>query len=185
MGLDYWTSPEVQEAHPSFVVAPLANPEAAPTWVRNWRPSPDPRPEQREPLELAVELIRDNLPRYLPIDADRLYVTGYSMGAFGAWIAISRHPSLFAAAVPISGGGDPTHVAETQAAVWAFHGAADAVVPASRSREMVQALEAAGKPVRYTQLPGDGHFIWRSALQTQGLTDWLFEQHRPSAGDRP
>jgi predicted peptidase len=37
---------------------------------------------------------------------DRLYITGLSMEGFGTWDAIQRKPELFAAAVPICGGGD-------------------------------------------------------------------------------
>ena len=178
IGLDFWTSPAVQGAHPSFVIAPLADREAAPTWVRQWRPSPDPSPDLREPLELADELVRDELPRALPIDPDRLYVAGYSMGGFGAWIAIARSPALLAAPPPIAGRAGPTPVGETRAAVWAFHGSQDAVVPADRSRAMVDALKRAGRAVRYTEIPDAGHQVWAPVLETEGLADWLFEQRR-------
>lgn len=177
-GLDLWISDAVQRKHPSFVLAPRMDFSAAPTWVRQWRPTPDPAEDEREPLELAIELLRHELTSQLPIDAGRLYVTGYSMGAFGAWIGISRHPELFAAAVPIAGGGDPSHVANTDTAVWAFHGDADQVVPVERSREMVDAMEAFDKPVRYTELPGLGHHVFREALDTPGLIEWLFEQSK-------
>jgi enterochelin esterase-like enzyme len=33
-------------------------------------------------------------------------IEGYSMGGYGAWDAIQRRPDLFAAAIPICGGGD-------------------------------------------------------------------------------
>ena len=177
-GLDLWTSDEVQAEHPSFVLAPRADYSVAPTWVRQWRPTPDADLDHREPLELVIDLIRQQLAAELPIDSKRLYITGYSMGAFGAWIGISRHPDLFAAALPIAGGGDPTHIVETESAVWAFHGDADTTVPVSRSREMVEALEEAGKNVRYTELPGVGHSAYRQALETSGLVEWLFEQSR-------
>lgn len=43
----------------------------------------------------------------LNIDLARLYILGFSMGAYCTWSILSRHPSLFAAAVAISGGGKP------------------------------------------------------------------------------
>ncbi len=177
-GLAYWTAEEIQQRFPCFVVAPRADPTVAPTWVRQWRSTPDPAPHLREPLELAVELVRDQLSAELPIDDRRLYVTGYSMGAFGAWIAISRHPGVFAAAVPIAGGGDPTHIVEADAAVWAVHGGADTVVPASRSREMIEALRSVGREPLYTEIPGVGHNAFRYALEIPGLIEWLFDQRR-------
>jgi poly(3-hydroxybutyrate) depolymerase len=42
------------------------------------------------------------------IDTSRVYVTGASMGAFGTWDILRRDPGVFAAAVPMSGGGDPS-----------------------------------------------------------------------------
>jgi dipeptidyl aminopeptidase/acylaminoacyl peptidase len=43
---------------------------------------------------------------------------------------------------------------------------------------MVEALESAGKDVRYTELPGVGHGAYRQALETPGLVDWLFGNSR-------
>ena len=40
-------------------------------------------------------------------DASRTYAMGFSMGAYCVWSILCSHPSLFAAAVPISGGGKP------------------------------------------------------------------------------
>ncbi len=45
--------------------------------------------------------------RELQVDSTRLYIMGYSMGAYCTWSILSQYPSLFAAAVPISGGGRP------------------------------------------------------------------------------
>ena len=42
----------------------------------------------------------------LPVDPTRLYVTGFGMGATGAWLLSLRHANLFAAAAIVSGYGD-------------------------------------------------------------------------------
>src|SRR5687767_242093 len=47
----------------------------------------------REPLALTLELIKD-LQKEFAIDADRIYVTGLSMGGFGTWDILSRHPDM-------------------------------------------------------------------------------------------
>jgi predicted peptidase len=165
----------VQAPHPAFVLIPQADPKLAPTWVRLWRRDPEATAARAEPLELAIELL-DRLCRELPVDRKRIYVTGFSMGGFGSWIAISRHPEKFAAAAPIAGGGDPAHVAQSRSAVWAFHGDKDSIVPVTRSRSMVEALRKAGARPRYTEYAGKGHFIIREALNEPGLVDWLFSQ---------
>jgi predicted peptidase len=57
------------------------------------------------PLSAVVELI-DALLASFPIDPQRLYLIGLSMGGFGVWELLSRWPERFAAAVPICGGAD-------------------------------------------------------------------------------
>ena len=42
--------------------------------------------------------------RHLPIDADRVYLTGYSMGGYGTFAFLNEEPRLFAAGIPIAGG---------------------------------------------------------------------------------
>jgi predicted peptidase len=107
------------------------------------------------------------------------------MGGFGAWIAISRYPDKFAAAIPICGGGDPSAIGATTAKVWAFHGSADTVVPPRRSREMIQALRRAGADPRYIEYSGVGHNAWERAYREPELIGWLFAQRREPGKPSP
>jgi predicted peptidase len=179
-GTAIWVQDEIQQKHPAFVLVPQAASRADNRWVRQWRANPARDPADKEPLELVVELI-DALGQEVSIDPDRLYITGLSMGGFGVWIAISRYPDKFAAAIPICGGGDPTAIAETTAKVWAFHGAADTAVPARRSREMIEALRRAGADPRYNEYPGVGHNAWQRAYREPELVEWLFAQQREAS----
>lgn len=109
----------------------------------------------------------------------RLYVVGQSLGGFGAWDLIARHPDVFAAAVPLCGGGDTKLILSARdVAVWAFHGAKDATVLASRSREMVAALRTVNSSVRYTEYPEVGHDVWTRAFAERDLPEWMFAQRR-------
>ena len=111
------------------------------------------------------------------IDKDQRYVTGVSRGAYGSWHFISTRPDLFAAAVPISGAGDPKFAQNiTDVSVWAFHGSNDRNVPVSGSRDMVKAIKQAGGNPKYTEYPDEAHNISMKALETPGLLDWLFDQ---------
>lgn len=134
-----------------------------------------------EPMALALELL-DRTRAERPVDPARIYATGVSMGGYGTWDAVQRRPELFAAAMPVCGGGD-THLAWKirDVPVWAWHGDADGVVPPVRSREMVSALWAVDGKVRYTEVPGCGHDVWRPAYASQEALDWLFEQRKPPA----
>ena len=104
---------------------------------------------------------------------------GQSLGGFGIWHLIWKHPDLFAAAVPLCGGGNSQRVLSARhVPVWAFHGAKDATVLASRSREMVDALRTVNPAVRYTEYPDVGHAVWTRAFAEPDLQDWMFAQRR-------
>ncbi len=133
-------------------------------------------------------------------DRDRTYLTGLSMGGFGAWDYALREPGRYAALVPICGGlvapgrpsmnvaavageADPYAAAARALAhvpTWIFHGGRDDVVPPEFSRRMAAALEAAGADdARYTEFPDAGHNSWDPAyLETPALWTWLFSQRR-------
>ena len=129
-------------------------------------------------MALLIELLAE-AERMFPIDPDRIYVTGLSMGGFGTWDLIARFPDRFAAAVPVCGGGDPgTAPLIRDLPVWAFHGALDRVVPPSNSRVMVRALQEAGARPGYSEYPDVGHNSWTKAYEDPYLLPWLFEQHR-------
>ena len=45
-----------------------------------------------------------HIQRHFPVDRNRCYLTGLSMGAFGIWSLAVHRPNLFAALIPICGG---------------------------------------------------------------------------------
>ena len=96
-----------------------------PWGTREHRMSEKPTPWMRMTLDLLDDVIR----RY-PVDRDRIYVMGISMGGYATWELLQRRPDMFAAALPCCGGGDVTLApALTDVSIWAFHGGADKVVP--------------------------------------------------------
>jgi len=116
------------------------------------------------------------------IDNKRRYVTGGSMGGYGTWHFICSRPEMFAAAIPISGAGDPDLAANIiDVPVWAFHGRLDGKVSVRGTRDMVEAMKNAGGNPRYTELQSAGHgisYIVYDTPGTPGLLDWLFAQKR-------
>jgi predicted peptidase len=129
-------------------------------------------------LQTALSLQSSLLKQY-SIDPTRLYITGLSMGGYGAWDLSLRYPTLYAATIPMSGAGDPDRAALLLATgVWAFHGALDGTVPVSGSRDMIGAIEASGGSPLYTEYPTGGHIIWDTAYATPDLIPWTFAQHR-------
>ena len=130
-------------------------------------------------LSMLIELTMETVGQY-PVDSTRVYVTGISMGGFATWALMATKPHLFAAAVPVCGGGDPGWAPRIKAIpVWAFHGAKDPVVPVEYTRRMIEALRAAGGNPRYTEYAGVGHNSWAQTYSDPALYDWLFAQRKP------
>lgn len=113
------------------------------------------------------------------VDLDRVYLTGMSMGGYATWTYGARHADLFAALLPVCGGGRRKDIPGLAGLpIWAFHGADDAVVPAEESRRMVQAVRQAGGQVKYTEYTGVGHNSWDLTYGDAEAMEWLLAQRR-------
>lgn len=130
--------------------------------------------------ELVKAMLDDVLVKY-NVDRKRVYLTGLSMGGYGAWGLAMLHPEYFAAIAPIAGGGDPSGAFRLKGIpTWVFHGNKDDAVPESQSARMVEALKAVGGDVKYTVLPDGGHVdSWVFAYEKAGLFDWFLQQRKP------
>lgn len=120
------------------------------------------------------------------VDKNRIYITGLSMGGFATWKLIAQYPDIFAAAVPICGGGNVESAERlTQIPIWAFHGDADMVVPLSASTKIVDAIkEQGGTKIKFTVYEGVGHNSWSETYANQDLYHWLLKQRRGGAVER-
>ena len=133
-------------------------------------------------LRMAMEIIDDAIAHY-PVDRDRIYVMGISMGGYATWELMQRRPELFAAGLPCCGGGDVAQAPRLKdIAIWAFHGSKDKAVPVCRSRDMVAAIKAAGgKKILYREYDGLGHNVWTPTFSDDKVFEWLFSQRRQTA----
>ncbi|MEL7532916.1 MAG: dienelactone hydrolase family protein [Bacteroidota bacterium] len=179
-----FSDPDLQAAHPTFVIAPQCPKESywpSGTFDKAWgkfTPSDTLNAEMR----LIMALLEEAQQKY-PIDPNRIYVAGLSMGGFGTWDFLRRFPNYFAAGVPVCGGGYPADAERlVNIPIWALHGSEDNVVPASMSRDMLNAIKEAGGSPNYTEFPGVGHGSWNPAFPAYAsspfIYDWLFSQHR-------
>ena len=84
---------------------------------------------------MAMEIIDDAIARY-PVDRNRIYVMGISMGGYAAWELMQRRPELFAAGLPCCGGGDVAQALRLKdIAIWCSNGSspsADSFLDAER-----------------------------------------------------
>jgi predicted peptidase len=156
-----FADPERQASDPSFVLAPQVPTPGTNNWTT---------PAIQAAL---LELIGAVTTSY-PINEDRLYLTGLSMGAFGSFDLLPEHPDLFAGALLIAGGGNTEQMPLiTGLPMWITHSIDDPTVNyVTGSLANVNALEAAGARVTRGAWPGnlpertaeaEARRLWRTA----------------------
>lgn len=164
-GADAFAKEEFYKDRPCFIIAP-----EAPEGVKSFK----------EIVPRMTALIRD-LGDHLPIDRDRIYVTGYSMGGYGSFDWIAAEPTLFAAAVPIAGfpGAGIADKLPKTTALWLQWGELD---QPERAKALRDAIQTAGIPFKETEHKGADHvsFHWKVAGDVE-VHEWLFAQKRAAA----
>ena len=126
----------------------------------------------------VIEHVKNNL----RIDERKIHISGMSLGGGGAWTMAQDYPELFATVSPVCGGYNATakacNLAAEKLPVWAFHGDADTTVPLSRSKAMVDAINAclpAPDPRAVLSVyPGVKHNAWDNAYRPDHT------QHNPN-----
>jgi predicted peptidase len=137
--------------------------------------------------EVLLHLLDEIIQNYR-VDTKRLYLTGLSMGGYGAWKLGLANPEKFAAIAPVCGGGEPIDVllasrkkarALKTLGVWAFHGRRDPIVPLDESERMLAAMKRAGcADTKLTIYPEAEHDSWTETYENPALYDWFLEHHR-------
>jgi predicted peptidase len=126
-----------------------------------------------------LDALLDEVVERYRVDPDRIYLTGLSMGAYGAWHLAMEYPHRFAALVPISGGATPSGMcALRHLPIWVFHGAQDDIIKLDRSEELVTRLQRCGANVKLTIYPDAGHDAWTRTYENPELYEWMRLQRR-------
>lgn len=174
-GVKHFATPEVMRTHKPIIIAPQCPSDQ---WWSNSTNDGALAAAPSTPMKLLLELI-DTMVAGGQVDANRIYITGLSMGGYGTFDALSRRPELFAAAFPVCGGGDPAQATKfASVPMWIAHGAIDAAVPLERSLDMYQALKRAGAHPGLSVYPDTGHFSWVAAYTDPYVMEWLFAQRK-------
>lgn len=163
----FFVDTEQLEDFPFVVVAPLCHED---TWLNLF-----------EQLSRLAQHARE-----LPfVDADRFYGMGASMGGYGTWLLAEAHPELFAAIVPICGGGICWNAGRLkEVPAWAFHGGRDDCVDLGESQRMVDAVNRFGGSARLTVYPEAGHNAWDATYSNPEVYAWLLG-HRNAGAEAP
>jgi predicted peptidase len=170
--------------YPAIVVMPQVPPDSV--WIGT-------------PADVAIAALDQALGEFRT-DANRVYLTGLSLGGNGTWNLAYKYPDRFAAIAPVCGFVTPfrrlpgsraivpsdTGVAMFAALAkrlgrlptWIVHGEVDPVVPVIESRRAADAMKAAGGDVRYSEIIGGEHNVWDNTYGSPQFREWLFAQRR-------
>lgn len=121
--------------------------------------------------------ILDEVTQKYRVDAERVYLTGHSMGGRGTWYLAYKYPERFAAIAPLS----PNMIISAWAAklkdmpIWAFHGAKDELAPISESQNLVDEIKKlGGSNLKFTILEDRDHFIL-DMYENKEIYDWFLQ----------
>ena len=209
---------ELRRKHPCFVVAPQSigpwrTPDMAVNYTdekiakmpKEWQEVIAPRlSHMQNPkggnLDRVFNLL-DELAKEFPIDTNRVYVLGHSMGGFGTWTAVTQEPDRFAAAIASAGWIGPwvdvTRIKDLP--MWAFQGAKDKEIQVSMGNATFGRMEQLGHNLKFTEMANRGHNVGEAAFmytgdspveggvtkyasdkcdKTADVWDWLFSKKR-------
>ena len=114
----------------------------------------------------------------LPVDMDRVYLTGLSMGGTGTWMLAMAAHERFAAIAPICGSGIYWYGGVlTKTPIMVYHGDCDEIVPIQDSIEMIKSVNQRGGNAQIKILYGVKHNAWDAAYAGDQLYTWLLS-HR-------
>ena len=112
-------------------------------------------------------------------DPTRFYLMGLSMGGYATWQLGMSCPELFAAMIPICGGGMSWNADRLKAVpVWAFHGGKDTTVYPDESEHMVKRVNDFGGSAKLTVYPEAYHDAWTPTYQNYEVFLWLLSQQK-------
>jgi len=145
-----------------------------------------------ETLDMAMAALDQEIAEFHG-DPERIYLTGLSMGGYGAWELARLHPRRWAA-VAIAASGvfwsyAPERWQETatlpasyarplsHTPVWLFHGGDDKTVVPRQDELMFDAFKTVGGHVRLWIFQGLKHDCWTRAFNEPELPRWLLMHH--------
>jgi fermentation-respiration switch protein FrsA (DUF1100 family) len=132
----------------------------------------------------VYDVVADAERRY-PIDPDRVYLTGISMGGAGALRLALTRPDVWAAVAAVCPTPDPEiealagNAADLPIRIYA--GDQDPIVPVAQTRAWQRRLVDDGAPAEYLEFPGVRHNVWVLAYREGAVFDWFSQFRRPKA----
>ena len=147
----------------------------------------------KEREERYVMALIEEMKRTFPIDTNRIYLVGHSMGGYGTWSIGTHYADVFAGLAPCAGGifvmrgpagvglarGTVVNLKNTP--IYFYHGADDPRVPPTSDRKAAEVLAELKKKYGpyefvYKEYNGIGHGFPPTGLRP--IIEWLFKHKR-------
>jgi predicted peptidase len=125
--------------------------------------------------EADVLALLDHIESSYAIDPHRKLVTGYSMGAMGAWHWAAARPKRFSAAIVMAGNPPQNYLEiEWKTPIFVLHSHQDELMPIQASQKAVEQLQHQGADITMRALDGITHFeVYRYISPLRELIPWL------------
>jgi len=131
-------------------------------------------------IQQKMNTLIDSLIVRYPIDTNRIYLTGLSMGGIGTLDMAIRYPRRFAALVPVAfrieDGWDLCRIKDIP--MWAFHGEKDDIIPFSKAQTVINVLTVCGANPIFTSYPDLYHDAWTRTYNNPAVYEWLLTKKK-------
>jgi DNA-binding beta-propeller fold protein YncE/predicted esterase len=131
-------------------------------------------------VQQKLDNLIDSLTSRYPVDTNRIYLTGLSMGGIGTLDLAIRYPGRFAALIPVAfrieDGWDLCKIKDIP--MWAFHGEKDNIIPYSKAQTVINILIACGGNPAFTSYSDLYHDSWTRTYNNPEIFEWLLKQNR-------
>lgn len=134
-------------------------------------------------FSLVNELINNYFVPQIKVDINRVIVDGLSAGGGASWQMVQQYPKLVAACMPISAvavaDADANKVEATKwTPIWLFQGGLDTRPSPFTAHFVLDAYQAAGANIKYTEYPNLGHGAWNQAWSESQFVPFMKNAHK-------
>lgn len=125
----------------------------------------------------SLAAVVNEVARKYPVDRNRVYAMGFSMGASGVWRVANDYPHMFAALVSVGGMYETPLVASGKMKAlpaWVIHGTEDTEASEPDAKKFFDVFIQKGGKGRFEALEGKGHNI-PGVFDRSDLYQWLLK----------
>lgn len=133
-------------------------------------------------IKVSIKDLIANTKNMYNINANKISITGHSMGGKGTYDIALAYPNLFSCVAPMSGSikVDNSNIEKLRnIPIWAFVGTNDTIVDPSSSTEFINSLKQVNTQAKLTTFDGAGHFdVPELGYKNTDVINWLISNSK-------